>query len=283
MPRLQRRNFTDSEEIRKFPNGELRLVTLDDTVFGKFLLQPGWKWSRDVKPIAGTKDCQHRHVGFVVSGQLHVVMNDGATMDFVAGDTYEIPPGHDAWVVGDTPYHGVEFSGARTFARSPFEIGGGVIATLLFTDIVGSTARLSQEGDTRWRAMLLEHNAAMRTELDRHRGRELKTTGDGFLAAFDSALRAVRCAQAMVAASRAGGLQIRAGCHTGEVELVQGDVFGVAVHAAARVLALAGDSEVLVSWTTRDLLAGSNVRLESRGHHALKGLEGEREMFRVLD
>ena len=79
MPRLQRRNFTDSEEIRKFPNGELRLVTLDDTVFGKFLLQPGWKWSRDVKPIAGTKDCQHRHVGFVVSGQLHVVMNDGAT------------------------------------------------------------------------------------------------------------------------------------------------------------------------------------------------------------
>ena len=283
MPRLQRRNFTDSEEIRKFPNGELRLVTLDDTVFGNFLLQPGWKWSRDVKPIAGTKDCQHRHVGFVVSGQLHVVMNDGATMDFVAGDTYEIPPGHDAWVVGDTPYHGVEFSGARTFARSPFEIGGGVIATLLFTDIVGSTARLSQEGDTRWRAMLLEHNAAMRTELDRHRGRELKTTGDGFLAAFDSALRAVRCAQAMVAASRAGGLQIRAGCHTGEVELVQGDVFGVAVHAAARVLALAGDSEVLVSWTTRDLLAGSNVRLESRGHHALKGLEGEREMFRVLD
>ena len=283
MPRLQRRNFTDSEEIRKFPNGELRLVTLDDTVFGNFLLQPGWKWSRDVKPIAGTKDCQHRHVGFVVSGQLHVVMNDGATMDFVAGDTYEIPPGHDAWVVGDTPYHGVEFSGARTFARSPFEIGGVVIATLLFTDIVGSTARLSQEGDTRWRAMLLEHNAAMRTELDRHRGRELKTTGDGFLAAFDSALRAVRCAQAMVAASRAGGLQIRAGCHTGEVELVQGDVFGVAVHAAARVLALAGDSEVLVSWTTRDLLAGSNVRLESRGHHALKGLEGEREMFRVLD
>lgn len=101
-------------------------------------------------------------------------------------------------MVGDAPYHGVEFSGARTFARSPVELGGGVIATLLFTDIVGSTAKLAQVGDARWRAMLLEHNAAMRTELDRHRGRELKTTGDGFLAAFDSALRAVRCAQAMV-------------------------------------------------------------------------------------
>lgn len=282
MPRLQRRSFTDAEEIRKFPNGELRLITLDDVVFGEFRIQPGWRWSRDVRPIAGTAECQHTHVGFVIQGQLHVVMSDGATMDFVPGDTYQIPPGHDAWVVGDTPYHGVEFSGARTFARSPFEIGGGVIATLLFTDIVGSTARLAQAGDARWRAMLLEHNAAMRTELDRHRGRELKTTGDGFLAAFDSALRAVRCAEAMVAAARKVGLEIRAGCHTGEVEIVQGDVYGVAVHAAARVLSLAGASEVLVSWTTRDLLAGSNVRLESRGHHALKGLEGEREMFRVL-
>ncbi len=282
MPRLQRRRFKDSEEIRRFPHGEVRLVTLDDIVFGEFVLQPGWRWSTDVRPIAGTAQCQHRHIGYVIRGQLHVVMDDGATMDFVAGDTYEIPPGHDAWVVGDETYHGVEFSGARTFARSPFEIGGGVIATILFTDIVGSTAKLAQVGDTRWRAMLLEHNAAMRTELERHRGRELKTTGDGFLAAFDSALRAVRCAQAMVQAARAIGLEVRAGCHTGEVEIVQGDVFGVAVHAAARVLSLAGDSEVLASWTTRDLLAGTNIRLESRGHHALKGLEGEREVFRVM-
>jgi len=154
---------------------------------------------------------------------------------------------------------------------------------LLFTDIVGSTAKLAQLGDARWRAMLVEHNSAMRIELERHRGRELKTTGDGFLAAFDSALRAVRCAQAMVGAARRVGLEIRAGCHTGEVEIVQGDVYGGAVHAAARVLSLAGDSEVLASWTTRDLLAGSSVRLESRGHHALKGFEGEREVFRVLD
>lgn len=130
--------------------------------------------------------------------------------------------------------------------------------------------------------MLVEYNSAMRTELERHRGRELKTTGDGFLAAFDSAVRAVRCAQSMVEAAKRVGLEIRAGCHTGEVELVQGDVHGVAVHAAARVLSIAGDNEVLVSWTARDLLSGSSVRLESRGHHALKGLEGEREVFRVL-
>ena len=282
MPRLQRRRFVESEEIRRFPNGEVRLVTIDDMVFGYFTLQPGWKWSRDVQPIAGTVQCEHRHVGYVIRGQLHVTMKDGSTMDFVAGDTYEIPPGHDAWVVGDETYHGVEFSGARTFAQSPFELEGGVIATLLFTDIVASTATLAEVGDARWRAMLASHNVAMRTEIERHRGRELKTTGDGFLAAFDSALRAVRCARAMVQAARAVGLQIRAGCHTGEVEFSQGEVYGVAVHAAARVLSLAGDSEVVVSWTTRDLLAGSDIRLESRGRHALKGLEGERELFRVL-
>jgi class 3 adenylate cyclase len=282
MPRFQRRSFKDSEEVRTFPKGELRIVTFDDIVFGEFRLQPGWRWSNDVRAIAGTVQCEHRHVGFVVRGQLHVVMTDGATLDFVPGDIYEIPPGHDAWVIGEEVYHGVEFTGARTFARSPFDLGGGVIATLMFTDIVGSTAKLAQIGDVRWRDLLIEHNAAMRTELDRHRGRELQTTGDGFLAAFDSASRAVRCAQAMVEAARRIGLQIRAGCHTGEVEIAQGDVFGVAVHAASRVMSLAGDSEVLVSWTTRDLLAGSNVRLESRGHHALKGLEGEREVFRVL-
>ena len=116
---------------------------------------------------------------------------------------------------------GIEFSGSRTFAIPPDAIGGGIVATLLFTDIVGSTATLARVGDAAWREMLLAHNAAMRAELDRHRGRELKTTGDGFLAAFDSASRAVRCGQAMVAAARAGGVEVRVGCHTGEVELVQ--------------------------------------------------------------
>lgn len=282
MPRLQHRRFDDSDEVRRFPNGEIRLVTLGDFVFGEFLLQPGWRWSADVRPIAGTEHCQHHHVGYVVSGSIRVAMSDGATLEFAAGDAYEIPPGHDAWVVGDEMYHGLEFSGVRTFARSPFELGGGIVVTLLFTDIVGSTSKLAAVGDTRWRHLLAEHNSAMRTELDRHRGRELKTTGDGFLAAFDSAHRAVRCAQAMSAAAERGGLQLRAACHTGEVELVDGDVLGVAVHAAARILTLAGDGDVLVSWTTRDLLSGSDVRLESGGLHTLKGLEGEREVFRVI-
>jgi class 3 adenylate cyclase len=282
MPRLQRRSFAEPEQTRRFPNGTLRTVALDEVVFGEYRFEPGWRWSNDIKPIVGTPLCQHHHIGYALTGHLHVVLADGTTFDFVAGDAYEIPPGHDAWVVGDETFHSIEFSGARTFGIAPDEIGGGVIATLVFTDIVGSTATLARVGDASWREMLLEHNAAMRFELERHRGRELKTTGDGFLSAFDSASRAVRCGLAMVAASRSRGLDIRVGCHTGEVELVQGDARGVAVHAAARVMALAGEGQVFVSWTTRDLLAGSGISVETAGVHELKGLDGARELFRVV-
>ena len=282
MPRPQRRSFTEPEETRTFPHGNLRIVTLDEVVVGRYQLEPGWKWSNDVKPIVGTPFCQHHHMGYALQGQLHVSLKDGTTYDVVPGDAYEIPPGHDAWVVGDETYVGIEFSGSRTFAVPPDAMGGGVVATLLFTDIVGSTATLARVGDAAWRELLLAHNVAMRAEIERYRGRELKTTGDGFLASFDSASRAVRCGQAMVAAARAGGLDVRVGCHTGEVELVQGDAHGVAVHAAARVMALAGAGQVFVSWTTRDLLAGSALSVETAGSHELKGLDGAREIFRVL-
>jgi len=282
MPRLQRRSFTEPEETRSFPHGTLRIVALDQTVLGEYRMEPGWRWSTAVKPIVGTTHCQHTHVGYAIEGHLHVVMKDGTTLDIRAGDAYEIPPGHDAWVVGDAPYLGIEFSGARTFGVAPSQLGGGVVATLVFTDIVGSTAVLARVGDTAWSEMLLEHNAAMRLELERYRGRELKTTGDGILTAFDSASRAVRCAQAMVVASRAKGLDIRVGCHTGEVELMNDDARGVAVHVAARVMGLAGSGEVFVSWTTRDLLVGSDLSLETAGSRELKGLDGPREIFRLL-
>jgi class 3 adenylate cyclase len=282
MPRPQHRSFTQPEETRTFPHGKLHVITLDEVVVGKYELEPGWKWSSDVKPIAGTPFCQHHHMGYAMQGCLHVVLRDGTTYDVMPGDAYEIPPGHDAWVVGDESYVGVEFSGARMFAVPVDAMGGGVVATLLFTDIVGSTAALARVGDATWREMLLAHNVAMRAEIERFRGRELKTTGDGFLASFDSASRAVRCGQAMVAAARAAGLDVRIGAHTGEVELVQGDAHGVAVHAAARVMALAGAGQVFVSWTTRDLLAGSGISVETAGSHELKGLDGAREIFRVL-
>jgi class 3 adenylate cyclase len=281
MPRPQRRSFTEPEEVRRFPHGTLSIIKLDEVVVGHYRLEPGWKWSNDIQPIAGTPFCQHHHMGYCQQGQLHVVLKDGTTYDVRAGDAYEIPPGHDAWVEGDETYLGIEFSGSRTFAIPPEAMDTAVIATLLFTDIVGSTAVLERVGDAAWLEMLRAHNVAMRAELERYRGRELKTTGDGFLASFDSASRAVRCGQAMVAAARAGGLDVRVGCHTGEVELVQGDAHGVAVHAAARVMALAGAGQVFASWTTRDLLAGSGISVETAGRHELKGLEGEREIFRI--
>jgi class 3 adenylate cyclase len=281
MPRLQRRSFNEPDETRRFPHGTLQVVALDEVVFGEYTLEPGWRWSKDVKPIAGTQHCQHHHLGYAIRGHLRVSMKDGTTFDFHAGDAYEIPPDHDAWVVGDESYIAVEFSGVRTFGMAPDQVGGGVIATILFTDIVGSTAVLARVGDATWREMLLAHNAAMRLELDRHGGRELQMTGDGFMCAFDSPSRAVRCGQAMVAASRAGGLDIRVGCHTGEVELGRNSARGIAVHAAARVLALASAGEVFVSWMTRDLLAGSGISVESVGSHELRGLDGSREIFRV--
>jgi class 3 adenylate cyclase len=281
MPRLQRRNFSEPEDTRRFPNGEARTVALGEVVFGEYRFEPGWRWSADVAPIAKTASCQHHHVGYAMQGHLHVVMTDGTSFDFRKGDAYEIPPGHDAWVVGDEAWLAIEFSGARTFAVPPEALGGGIVATLLFTDIVGSTATLARVGDAAWRDMLLDHDAAMRAELDRHRGRELKTTGDGFLCSFDSASRAVRCGLAMIAAARARNLDIRVGCHTGEIEFVQGDARGFAVHAAARVMSIAGAGQVFVSWTTRDLLAGSGISVETAGHHELKGLEGAREVFRI--
>jgi class 3 adenylate cyclase len=281
MPRLLRRNFNEPEETRRFPHGTVRIVSLGEIVYGEYRWTPGWRWSTDIKPIVGTELCQHHHFGFTLEGRLHVSMKDGSTLDIQAGDAYEIPPGHDAWVVGDENFVAIEFSGSRTFGIAPGALGGGIIATLVFTDIVGSTAVVARVGDAAWREMLLAHNAAMRFEIDRHRGRELKTTGDGFLSVFDSASRAVRCGQAMIAAARAVGLDIRVGCHTGEVEIVGDDAHGVAVHAAARVMSLASAGQVFVSWTTRDLLAGSGIAVASEGAHELKGLEEPREIFRV--
>jgi class 3 adenylate cyclase len=147
-----------------------------------------------------------------------------------------------------------------------------VLATVLFTDIVGSTEQAVDRGDSRWLELLDHHNALVRRELRRFGGREVKTVGDGFVATFEGPARAVRCAQAIAEDVCRLGLVIRAGVHTGEVELLDGDIGGVAVHIAARVSALAGPGEVLVSRTVKDLVAGSGIGFLDRGTHSLKGL-----------
>ena len=151
----------------------------------------------------------------------------------------------------------------------------------MFTDIVASTATLERIGDAAWHDLLVAHNARLRVELSVFRGREVKTTGDGFLAVFDSATRAVTCAAAMIRSAKAMDLPIRVGVNTGEVEFVGDDVRGIAVHAAARMLDHAGPNEVLISTTTRDLLEGSPLTLEDAGTYELKGLTGARQLFRL--
>jgi class 3 adenylate cyclase len=156
-----------------------------------------------------------------------------------------------------------------------------VLATVLFTDLVDSTKRAEELGDRRWRALLDEHDALVRREIDRFRGREIKSLGDGFLATFDGPARAVRCASAIRDAMRVLGLEVRSGVHTGEIELKGEDIGGIAVHVAARIAALAEGGQVLVSRTVRDLVAGSNLRLTDQGAHALKGLSESMPLYAV--
>jgi class 3 adenylate cyclase len=156
-----------------------------------------------------------------------------------------------------------------------------VLATVLFTDIVGSTERVAQVGDRRWRETLEAHNEIVRGQLEAFRGREVKTVGDGFLATFDGPARAIRCAETIREEVRALGLEVRAGLHTGECEIADGDVRGIAVHIGARIAAMAGASEILVSNTVKDLVVGSGIEFEDRGSHALKGLPGEWRLYAV--
>jgi class 3 adenylate cyclase len=156
-----------------------------------------------------------------------------------------------------------------------------VLATVLFTDIVGSTERAAELGDRRWRELLEAHHAAVRRELERFRGREMDTAGDGFLATFDGPARAIRCATAVRNVVEAVGLSIRAGLHTGECEMHGGRIAGIAVHMGARIAASAGPGEVLVSSTVKDLVAGSGIEFEDRGIHELKGVPGDWRLYAV--
>jgi class 3 adenylate cyclase len=160
--------------------------------------------------------------------------------------------------------------------------GDRVLATVLFTDIVESTRRAAELGDSRWGELLASHHAVVRRRLEEFRGREVDTAGDGFLATFDGPGRAIRCVEAIRHSVGALGLEIRAGLHTGEIDLGDDGVTGIAVHIGARVAALAGPSEILVTSTVKDLVVGSEIAFEDRGQHALKGVPGEWHIYAVI-
>jgi pimeloyl-ACP methyl ester carboxylesterase/class 3 adenylate cyclase len=156
-----------------------------------------------------------------------------------------------------------------------------MLATILFTDIVGSTVRAREMGDKAWRELLQAHDATVRREIARFRGTEVKSLGDGFLVLFDGPARAIHCAQAIIEAMAPLGIQVRAGLHTGEVERTDADVLGIAVHLASRIMATAGASDVIISRTVRDLVAGSGIAFDDAGEHLLKGIEEKWQLFKV--
>jgi class 3 adenylate cyclase len=186
---------------------------------------------------------------------------------FFVGDTAPLLDTIEEFVTGRLPRHDVD----------------RVLATVLFTDVVSSTDQAAGMGDRRWSELLATHDSLTRAELERFRGREIQTTGDGFLATFDGPGRAVRCACAIRDAVRAIGIQVRVGLHTGEIELHADDIGGIAVHIAQRVQAFAQPDEVLVSRTVADLVGGSGIAFADRGAHALKGVPNKWQLFAVQD
>lgn len=270
-----RANLDRPSEVIEFPRITASLVELGDLTVAFMVSEPGWRWSVDNKPKVGGEWCQARHVGVVISGRLGIDFSDGTSAEFGQHDVFDIPPGHDGYTVGDEQLVQIEWAGIRAWAGFPTGIHSRVLRTLLFTDIVGSTELVRTLGDTRWRALLSTYLETARGELERYGGREVATTGDGMLATFDGPARALHCAAAVRAAARSENLHIRAGVHVGEVELVGDDVRGVAVHEAARIMAAAGEDEILVSDLTRALASSAGLGFEDRGTHELKGLDGE--------
>jgi class 3 adenylate cyclase len=269
------KSFEKPDNVVDFPSIRSRIVELGDLTVGELVSEPGWRWSDHVRPTVGGEWCQARHVGYIISGSLGVEFMDGTRAVFRQGDVFDIPPGHDGYTVGDEPCVQIEWMGIRAWAGFPTGIHSRVLATLLFTDVVDSTAKATALGDARWRALLSELFEATRHELERFGGREANTTGDGMLATFDGPARALHCAAALLRCAERHDVRIRIGVHVGEVELVGSDVRGIAVHEAARVMAAAGPGEVFVSDMTRALAGAAGLHFEDRGMHTFKGIEGE--------
>jgi class 3 adenylate cyclase len=272
---LSKKSFDAPDEHVEMQGVTADVVEIADSTITRNVFEPGVhcpQISVEGKPL-----CMAHHTGYVVAGRLHVEMRDGSVMDVGPNEVFDIPPGHDGWVVSDDPWLAVNWAGFRSWA--PGRTGERVLLTIVFTDLVGSTERAVSLGDREWRDVLARHYRMVRVALDRHRGREVDTAGDGFLAVFDGAGRAIEAAKDIRDASQKEGLSIRAGIHSGEVEIVGDAVRGVAVHEAARIAAVAGADEILVSEATHMLAAGGAFTFDARGPFILKGLPGLRTLF----
>jgi class 3 adenylate cyclase len=279
MSRVEVRDLGEPEAVVSYPLGTSNQVRLAETVITRHVLQPGWSWEEHARPLAGTASCDLYHRGVVLSGRMGVRTDEGQELVIGPDQVFDLPPGHVTWVEGDEALVMVDWAGGAGFDTRPGE-EARVLATILFTDIVDSTALARDAGDASWKRTVAMHDDVARSVLAGFGGREVETAGDSFLVVFDSAEGAIRCGHALVRALDAIRLRIRVGIHSGEVVVSDDQVRGLAVHAAARILDEAGSGEVLLSGTTRDLAEGATgLTFESRGRHRLKGLEREHELF----
>jgi len=237
---------------------------------------------RDVLPAIHVPTLVAHRVGDLVvdvqAGRYLAEHISGATFIELPGDDHSPFTGSTAELLTLTREFLEEVSQEPSWENTQPE---RVLATVLFTDIVGSTAKAAELGDARWRALLEAHHSAIRRQLARYRGQEMDTAGDGFFATFDGPARAIRCALAIQEAIRPLGIELRTGLHTGECEQLDGKVGGIAVHIGARVAEDAAPNEVLVSSTVKDLVAGSGLEFEERASATLKGLPGEWRLYAV--
>ena len=271
------RRFEDADERREFPGGVVDVLSIGPLTFGLETLRPGWRWSKDVRPIAGTDRCEFHHVGYQISGRMAAEDRDGTVTEMGPGDLFDMPPGHDAWVIGDEPCITVDFQGVAGWAVRGAPTG--TLTTILFTDVVDSTALIGRIGDAAWRRLQGLYIESIHGALAQHGGVLVDTAGDGALAQFDSPAAAVRAAGGISAAAQRIGLQTRTSVHSGEVERHDGGLSGMAVHIGARVLAQAGPGEVLVTSTVRDLTLDAGLEYDERGLFELKGVPGARTLY----
>jgi class 3 adenylate cyclase len=281
MAGIDRKSLLRPDEHREPELAALDLAKVGTHLLGRGVLFPGWRWSTHMGPLMGTASCPVHHVQLILSGRFAIRMDDGEEVVLEPMDVVDIAPGHDAWVVGDEPAVIIDIAGNIASIALP-QAHERILATMLFTDIVGSTSTAERLGDAAWKQVLADHHRVTRSQLDRYRGTEVDMTGDGFLAMFSSAANALRCAIAIRDGVRPLGLEVRIGVHAGEVERVGSQIAGVNVHAAARILSLAGPSQILASAIVRGLADGSGLTFAEFGQHTVKGLEQPIEVVELI-
>ena len=276
------RSFSSPDDVIELAEIRSELIDLGGLTVSHDMHEPGWRWSTHIRQLVGTTWCEVRHIGVILRGRMHFLLEDGTEFEVEPLSLIDVPAGHDAWVAGDDTVETISWTGVKGWLGPLESMTERVLATIVLTDIVDSTGTAVRMGDRAWADTLSAFEARTRDVLGRFRGREIKMTGDGVLATFDGAARATRCAVALRAAAADLSIAIRAAVHTGEIEIAGDDIRGLAIHEASRMLSLAGSGEILVSAMTADLSRDAGLTFEDRGEHELRGMSGSRRLYAVV-